>query len=68
MRLETIQTQLDDTTRQLRDLQIQQQQLQTRNILLEKVAQLSKEQTADDYLAWQVLLRAVPPLFALLAT
>ena len=53
-RLDTIQLQLDETTKQLRDLRVQQQQLQTRNILLEKIAQLSKEQTADDYLAWQV--------------
>lgn len=52
-RLDTIQLQLDETTKQLRDLRVQQQQLQTRNILLEKIAQLSKEQTADDYLAWQ---------------
>lgn len=53
-RLDTIQLQLDETTKQLRDLRLQQQQLQTRNILLEKIAQLSKEQTSDDYLAWQV--------------
>ncbi|DBA88714.1 TPA: hypothetical protein ACH3X2_004813 [Trebouxia sp. C0005] len=52
-RLDTIQLQLDETTKQLRDLHVQQQHLQTRNILLEKIAQLSKEQTTDDYLAWQ---------------
>ncbi|KAL0020956.1 hypothetical protein WJX79_007575 [Trebouxia sp. C0005] len=52
-RLDTIQLQLDETTKQLRDLNVQQQHLQTRNILLEKIAQLSKEQTTDDYLAWQ---------------
>ena len=58
-RLDTIQSQLDETTKQLRDLRVQQQQLQTRNILLEKIAQLSKEQTNDDYLAWQVAMCAL---------
>ncbi|KAL0035734.1 hypothetical protein WJX77_000797 [Trebouxia sp. C0004] len=52
-RIDIIQLQLDETTKQLRDLRVQQQQLQTRNILLEKIAQLSKAQTTDDYLAWQ---------------
>ena len=33
---------------------MQQQQLQTRNVLLEKIAQLSKEQTSEEYLVWQV--------------
>lgn len=49
-----MQAQLDLTTKQLRELHAQQQQLQTRNVLLEKIAQLSKEQTSEEYLVWQV--------------
>lgn len=54
-----MQAQLDLTTKQLRELRVQQQQLQTRNVLLEKIAQLSKEQTSEEYLVWQVCFRLV---------
>ena len=53
-RVDSVQAQLDATSKQLRDLRAQQQQLQTRNVLLEKIAQLSKEQTSEEYMVWQV--------------
>lgn len=40
--------------KQLQELRVQQQQLQTRNVLLEKIAQLSRGQTSQEYLVWQV--------------
>ncbi len=48
MQSEGIREQLADTTAELRELMLRQQQLEARNVLLEKVAELNTAQQSKD--------------------
>ena len=54
LRSDTLQTQLEKTSNELRELKVRQHKLEERNLLLEKVAQINSVQQSEQSLMWEV--------------